>query len=357
MENNQVTFASVSKWLKIKHLLLVDTLAKTRNMHITAERMHLTQPAISKMLRDLESHLGFPLFERQIGSMTPTELGDFVARYARIALDDTQSFVEQINKLRIGGHGHIKVGTIFAATSIVLPETIAKIKLERPLLSIEVIEQTSNQLLKMLEHKKLDVIIARFTESHHSELFEFTALGPEPFCLVANSKHPLCQLIEIDTETLTHWPWVMYPLHTPIRQRMESAFKKFNITPPRNTVETNSMQTFLQLLQSGPMIAMLPESMVQSQLQSGQIKILNTAFQVESQEYGVITRRDEHLSEPIQRFVETLLEFVQKRHAHLQKTSTANPEKIDKEKLSSNRKVSLGNHYDHPYSTYIKVRR
>jgi DNA-binding transcriptional LysR family regulator len=108
---------------------------------------------------------------------------------------------------------------------------------------------------------------------------------------------------------------------------MESAFKKFNITPPSNTVETTSMQTFLQLLQSGPMIAMLPESMVQSQLQSGQLKILNTAFQVESQEYGVITRRDEHLSEPIQRFVETLLEFVQKRHAHLQKTDHSEPSK------------------------------
>ncbi|VXC42571.1 LysR family transcriptional regulator [Pseudomonas sp. 8Z] len=320
MNNDQVTFTSVSKWLKIKHLLLVDTLVKTRNMHITAERMNLTQPAISKMLRDLESLLGFPLFERQTRNMMPTELGEFVARYARITLDDTQSFVEQINKLRRGGHGHIKVGAIFAATSIVLPDAIAKIKLERPMLSIEVIEQTSNQLLEMLEHKKLDVIIARFTENSHSQLFEFTALGPEPFCLVANSRHPLCQLSQIDTETLTHWPWVMYPLHTPIRQRMESAFKKFNITPPSNTVETISMQTFLQLLQSGPMIAMLPESMVQSQLQSGQFKILNTPFQVAPQEYGVITRRDEKLSEPTQRFIETLLEFAQNRHAHLKKT-------------------------------------
>lgn len=327
MENDQVTFSSVSKWLKIKHLLLIDTLAKTRNMHITAERMNLTQPAISKMLRDLESLLGFSLFERQTRNMTLTELGEFVARYARITLDDTQSFVEQINKLRRGGHGHLKVGTIFAATSAVLPEAIAKIKLERPLLSIEVIEQTSNQLLEMLEHKKLDVIIARFTEENDPRPFEFTALGPEPFCLVVNSRHPLCQLKEIETETLTHWPWVMYPLNTPIRQRMESAFKRFNIAPPSNTVETISMQTFLQLLQSGPMIAMLPESMVQSQLQSGLLKILNTPFHVDSQEYGVITRRDEYLSEPTRKFVETLLEFAKKRHAHLQQPDLSEPSK------------------------------
>ena len=87
------------------------------------------------------------------------------------------------------------------------------------------------------------------------------------------------------------------------------------------------MQTFLQLLQSGPMIAMLPESMVQSQLQSGLLKILNTPFQVDPQEYGVITRRDEFLSEPTRKFVETLLEFAQKRHAHLQQPDLSEPSK------------------------------
>ncbi|MFJ4131494.1 LysR family transcriptional regulator [Pseudomonas cyclaminis] len=316
MENDEVTFASVSNWLKIKHLVLVDTLAKTRNMHTTAERMNLTQPAISKMLRDLEILMGFALFERQTRHMILTELGEFVARYARITLDDTHSFVDQVNKLRKGGHGHLKVGAIFAATSVVLPEAISSIKRDRPLLSIEVIEQTSNHLLEMLEHKKLDLIIARFTDEDCQQPFTFTPLGPEPFCLVVNSRHPLCQLSEVPAETLSDWPWVMYPFNTPIRRRMERAFATFNISPPDNTVETISMQTFLQLLQSGPVMAMLPESMVQSQLQSGYLKILNTPFKVESQEYGVITRKDDSLPEPARQFVATLLEFARLRRSN-----------------------------------------
>ncbi|UVH54364.1 LysR family transcriptional regulator [Pseudomonas sp. CBS] len=318
MKNDQITFGSVTRWLKIKHLVLVSSLAKTRNMHTTAEQMNVTQPAISKLLRDLEDLLGFPLFERQTRNLVLTELGEFVARFARITLEDTESFVDQVNKLRKGGHGHLKLGTIFAATSVVLPEAIASIKRERPLLSIEVIEQTSNHLLEMLEQKKLDLIIARFTDED-CQPFEFTSLGPEPFCLVVNSAHPLCQLEVVPAEAISEWPWVMYPFNTPIRQRMEHAFKTFRIVPPTNTVETISMQTFLQLLQSGPMLAMLPESMVQSQLQNGQLQILNTPFKVESQDYGVITRRDEYLSEPARRFVATLLEFARLRRTATQK--------------------------------------
>jgi DNA-binding transcriptional LysR family regulator len=85
------------------------------------------------------------------------------------------------------------------------------------------------------------------------------------------------------------------------------------------------MQTFLQLLQSGPMLAMLPESMVQSHLQNGQLQILDTPFKVESQDYGVITRKDEPLSEPTRTFIATLLEFARQRQTATEKKHRSHP--------------------------------
>lgn len=313
MSHEDISFANVSKWLKLKHLELIDTLARTRNMHATAELMNLSQPAISKALRDIELLLGFTLFDRQTRNMALTELGEYVTRFARATLYDTEFFVDQINKLRKGGHGHLRVGSIFGATSVVLPEAIAQIKQQRPMLSIEVSEQTSNQLLEMLEHKKLDLIIARFTDERYQQPFDFQPLAPEPFCLVASSEHPLCAFDEVATCALSDWPWVMYPFNTPIRRRMDIAFSAFNIPSPVNTVETISMQTFLQLLQSGPMLAMLPESMVHTQVQSGLLKILQSPFKVEPQEYGIITRKDEVLSEAARTFVDILLTFARQR--------------------------------------------
>ena len=96
---SDLSFSSFCGWLKFRHLLLIDTLGRTRNMHLAAQQMNLSQPAISKMLKEIESLLGFALFERQPRAMPPTALGEHVLRYAQIALNDARSFVEQISSL------------------------------------------------------------------------------------------------------------------------------------------------------------------------------------------------------------------------------------------------------------------
>ncbi|MER2099687.1 MAG: LysR family transcriptional regulator [Pseudomonas qingdaonensis] len=318
---SDITHSSFCNWVRFKHLVLIDTLARTRNMHATASRMNLSQPALSKMLRDLEEQFGFALFERLPRSMPPTELGEYVVRYAQNALADSHTFVDQVNRLRKGGHGFIKVGGIFAATSVVLPQAIAAIKARSPLLSIEVVEQSSDYLLAMLEQNKLDLMIGRFTEPRFAQLFDFQALEPEPFCLVVNSSHPLNQFEVTPLEALGDWPWVLYPVGTPIRDRLERAFRAANIATPADSVDTISMPMFLQLLQSGPMIAMLPRSMVAAQLASGQFRELQTPLHLAPLEYGIITRKDQPLTGSAQVFADILLDFArQRRQAEGHKT-------------------------------------
>lgn len=307
MHDADIAFSTLCNWLRFKHLVLIDTLARTQNMHAAADRMKLTQPALSKMLRDIEDMLGFALFERLPRSMKPTELGEHVARYAEATLNDTEKFVAQINKLRKGGHGYLKVGTIFAATFNVLPQAITRVKAQRPLLSIEVVEQTSDHLLQMLERKELDLMIGRFTEERYRQLFDFRSLGPEPFVLVSNPRHPLATRSAIPPVELSEWPWVLYPTGTPIRARMEQAFHEHGVMLPGNTVETISMPTFLQLLQSGPTIAMLPAPMVDPYVETGALCRLDCDFKVAALDYGIVTRKGDVLPSAAEQFVETLL--------------------------------------------------
>ena len=305
---SELSFSSFCGWLKFRHLLLIDTLGRTRNMHLAAQQMNLSQPAISKMLKEIESLLGFALFERQPRSMPPTALGEHVLRYAQIALNDARSFVEQIGSLREGGHGHLKVGGIFAATAIALPEAILQIKQRWPLLSIEVVEQTSNHLMDMLEEKKLDLAVARFTEQGQQQRYDFQPLAPEPFCIVVNSQHPLAEAGPTSLQQLVDLPWILYPVGTPIRARMERAFAEAGVAMPKNTVDTISMQTFLQVLRRGPMIGMLPDAMVDSLLESGQLKTLDTPLHLEPQDYGILTRKGEPLVGAALEFAEILKE-------------------------------------------------
>ena len=302
-----VGFKQLCNWLRFRHLVLIDNLARTQNMHATAEMMNISQPAVSKMLREIENQLGFALFQRLPRSMSPTDLGSHVARYAQIALNDAEHFVGQINHLRQGGHGLLKIGTIFAPTSVALPAAIVGVKQRWPMLSLDVLEGTSANLLTMLEHKQLDLVIARFTLDSHRKLFDFQPLAPEPLCLVTGSQHPLAGARELPLADLGSWPWIVYPAGTPMRARLERAFAEAGMQTPENTVETSSMQTTLQLLQTAPMVAMLAESMVDPDINAGRLTRLALPFPLVLADYGIITRRNETPGWSAQAFIEELL--------------------------------------------------
>ena len=303
----EVAFNQLCNWLRFRHLVLIDTLARTQNMHATAQEMNISQPAVSKMLREIEHQLGFDVFQRLPRSMSLTDLGSHVARFAQIALNDTQQFVVQINHLRQGGHGFLKVGTIYAAAAVAVPAAIVEVKQQWPLLTIEVLEGTSANMLTMLEHKELDLVVARFTLDRHRELFDFQPLAPEPLCLVTGSQHPLAGASETPLTDLGSWPWVVYPTGTPMRARLERAFIEANMQTPENTVETVSLQTTMQLLQTAPVVAMLAESMAEPEIQAGRLTRLALPFPLVLADYGIITRRNEPPSWSMQAFIDALL--------------------------------------------------
>lgn len=297
-----ISFPSFCNWMKFKHLVLIDSLGKTQNMHLTAQYMNLSQPAVSKMLKEIEGLLGFDIFERHPRSMPATDLGKYVIHFANKILNESESFVDQVTNLRDGGYGYLKVGGIFAATSAALPNAILEIKQRYPLLNIEVVEQTSGNLIKMLEDRTLDLAVGRFSNQSQLPSFDYTPLAPENFCLVVNSKHPLSKKKETSLEDLFEWPWLMYPEGTPIRTRMEESFNKAGVSLPKNTVVTISVQTFLELLQRGPMIGMLPTVMVRSHLENGTLSILKTPLELIPQYYGILTRKNEGLVGPTLEF-------------------------------------------------------
>jgi len=300
--------ASVCSWLKLRHLVLIETLARTQNMRMAAEEMNLTQPALSKMLRDIEAFMGMVLFDREPRRMVPTDLGRHVADYASATLNDTEKFVARLNALRTGGHGYLKVGAIFAATFSVLPRALQQVKSLRPLLSIEIVEQTSDKLLGMLERKEIDLVIGRFNDSHHAHIFDFFPLARETFVLVSHVRHPLAEATTLTVDALRNSPWVLYPTGTPIRDRIDRAFAAAGARAPQNTIETTSMPTFLQLLDSQQPIAALPLSMVARQLRKGRFKALQSDLKIEPLTYGVITRKGETLNATARLFADTLRE-------------------------------------------------
>jgi DNA-binding transcriptional LysR family regulator len=306
----------LSNRLKFRHLVLLDALGRSRNMHLAAQQMNITQPAATKILQDIEDLFGLMLFERQPRNMQPTDLGEFVIRFARETLNATGKFIEELDHMRKGGHGVLLVGATYGIAYLLSP-SIMKMKQKRPLLSIRVLERTSNILMTELEEKTLDLVIGRFTGEHQHNTFDFRDIAASQMCVAVNPSHPLLNEVDISLDQLVDWPWILHPLSTPTRKLFEDTLADKGLKSPVNLVETTSIFMTLQLLQGSDMIAIFPLSAVKDYIRRGMIARLPITFDRHLEDYGIMTRKGEVLSSATKEFMETVLEIACSEQADL----------------------------------------
>lgn len=294
--------------LRLKHLRLLDVLARSENLHVAAAEMNLTQPAASKILRDLEDLLGVRLFERLPRGMVPTEIGRFVIDYARRMLTDTERFLEAVTNLKQGGYGALAVGAIMATASGILPRAIAELKRRRPLMTIRLVADTSDQLLTALEQKELDVVIGRFTQPRHQALFDLDPLDNEDLWIFAAAGHPLASHRALTLAEMGGSSWVLQPQTSPMRQLLDRCFARAGLRSLDSLVETTSIWATLRLVQEAGMVSVLPSSIVAEGVARGALARLPVALDNPLERYGLITRRGEPLPANVQAFAAILRE-------------------------------------------------
>jgi len=296
----------VKSWLRLKHLVVLVALDESRNMHTAARQMNISQPAVSKMLKDIESFLGMAVFVREPGRLDTTQAGNRVLRYARRLLNDTDRLVEDLASLREGGAGKLTVGSVPGAAPVMLPHAMTVLKARRPQLAISLFENSSDRLLVDLEYGLLDVVIGRYTEHAQRHLFDFEPLKEEPVSVVVRPGHPLCQGLPTLADVV-RWPWVLHPMTSPMRGLFEAALAEAGVASPRNVIETTSTQASLQLIASSDTLSVLPSSVLRTSFSEGQFATLPLVIGEPLGYYGVMTRRDEPHSDIVGEFVATLL--------------------------------------------------
>ncbi|MGF6647719.1 DNA-binding transcriptional LysR family regulator [Paraburkholderia sp. GAS33] len=314
---------SVLSRLRFKHLQLLDILGRTHNLRIAAEQMHMTQPAATKILGDIESMFGAQLFERLPREMRPTDLGVLSLRYASAAVADLGKFASEFHTMKSGGYGHLAIGAITASTAQVVAAAIKEIQQQRPRLIVRLIDQSSDQLAIWLEEKKLDLMIGRLTEARQETLFNFEDLSAEPVWVVVGRHHPLLKQASVEIADLGAWPWILYPPATAIRHLFDETFAAAGMQAPVGMVETPSIFSTLELLQATDMISLQPRAAVAKYIQSGLLGQLVVPIRRTMTNYGVITRKNEIPSQPAQEFMAILRTTAERLGDHVAVPRTA----------------------------------
>ncbi|WP_244817962.1 LysR substrate-binding domain-containing protein [Caballeronia sp. Lep1P3] len=278
--------------LKTRQLMLVVALAEEGNIHRASAVLHMTQPAASKLLRELEETLGVTLFEREPRGMRPTLYGEAIVRHARAVLGTLDQAQEELVALRSGRLGHVALGAITSPGVRLLPAAVAAVKRMHADIRISVEIDTSNVLLERLAQEKLDVVIGRLSVEHDKLRLRYEPLTGEPVRALVRSGHPLLQGAALTLADVQSYAWLVPPAGSVLRHRFELMFQRASLAPPSNVVETAAILFITRLLEQSDMIAVLAEDVALYYARHGIAAMLPLPMDCQMDDFGIVTRAD-----------------------------------------------------------------
>ncbi|ONH31048.1 LysR substrate-binding domain-containing protein [Pseudofrankia asymbiotica] len=251
--------------LKIRHLVLVDAIASAGSVVRAAERLHVTQPVVTRALHEVESILGVRLYDRGPRGLAPTPFGDAFVDHARAVLAQLRSASDHLAELAGADTGTVAVGTYLAGSNLLLPLAIARLKSGRPKVTVIVREANPEALTAELLAGTLDLVVGRLTVLDDAERLRQETLYREPIRLVTRAGHPAAVAGAARLAEVIHYPWVVPVAETALRRELEAAFLREALPLPADRVECMSILTTRHLLLHTDSVAALPELVIRDE--------------------------------------------------------------------------------------------
>jgi len=244
--------------LKARHLRLLVTIDTYRNLTQVADITHVTVPAVSKSLTELERGLGLTLFSRTAHGLLPTPYGDCLVRHARAMLTVLNQARDELKALSSGTEGKVYIGMLPASASVLLPRALNILKQRSPGTNAVVIEGTTALLLPELWQGRLDLVVGRLpppADTHGS--FEEKELLEEPVALMTGHHHPLVRKKDLNWLDLRPYPWILPPPGSILRDPLERVLEAHDVPLTNNYIETLSIHVARAQLQVSDFIAVM----------------------------------------------------------------------------------------------------
>ena len=239
---------------RLKHFLAVYDL---RSIGQAAERLFLTQPAISKSLRNLEEDLTVKLFDRTPLGVVPTVYGDALAQHARLIRSEMRHAETEIANLRGAVKGHVTVGVGPSIAAGIMPLATHLLRKSKPGIRLTITEGLVDSLLPALRRGEIDLAVGAWPRPADKDISAET-LVRDRVCVVAGPRHTLARKKIVQLSDLLEYPWVLPPETQRFRQLLEETFIAQGLPPPIPSVTSNSATFIRTVLLDNQSLSFLP---------------------------------------------------------------------------------------------------
>jgi DNA-binding transcriptional LysR family regulator len=236
-----------------------------------AEVLHLTPPAVTMQVKELEGHVGLPLFDRSGRQVALTTAGEYMLVYARkmlATLKDAEDAAARLQRLEVGT---LTIGMVSTAKYF-LPRLLAEFQREHAGIEIRLAVGNREQLVKMLQGNDVDIAVMGRPPTELATRAEPFAAHPHVF--VAPVDHPLLKIGHPTAEALQPYGFILRERGSGTRAAMENFFERTRLEP-RVVMEMNSNETIKQAVMAGMGISFLSLHTIGLELENRLIAVLD----------------------------------------------------------------------------------
>ncbi len=257
-----VSFRQIRVFLAVsKHLSFVRA----------AEAMHLTPPAVTMQIKELEAHVGLDLFDRQGRKVALTTAGEYFHVYARRMLATLKEAEDAMARFKRVETGVLNIGLVSTAKYFI-PQLLARFREEHPGVEVK-LQVTGNreQLLALLHSKEADLAVMGRPPKELATRAE--AFAAHPLVFVCPPNHPLLAIDHPPLSALEPYPFMVREPGSGTRKAMEDLFHDHQIVP-RISMEMSSNETIKQAVMAGIGLSFLSLHTLGLELKHGLLKLL-----------------------------------------------------------------------------------
>ena len=277
---------NLSRLVKIRHMQCLLEVVSCGSLKAAGERLHLTQPAISRTLKELEEILGTTLLLRSRAGVELTEAGEVFAHFARMSLAALDHGLESIDRTR-GGilKQEVKVGALPSVAAGLMPKVAEGFQAV-----LRLSDGPHGMLIDMLRNGAVSMVIGRMGDPASMQGVSFTQLYTEEVVCVVRPDDPC--LAAPDLGDLSRWPVIFPPTTAAIRPQVERWLISYGLSEPAQRIETVSGAFARVYTRDTDAIWMISHGVVRNELSDGRLIRLPFDTSLTKGPVGLMQRQD-----------------------------------------------------------------
>jgi len=231
--------------MELRHLRYFVAVAEEQNVTRAAARLHVSQPPLSRQIRDLEGELGVALFEHKAKAIRLTDAGQVFLIEARSVLQRAEEAVQTVKAVASGRRGEIHVGYAPSLTVELLPHSLRVFQEANPGVRVHLHDLSTQEMLRGLRDAKLHVALLVQLSAKVLAGLDFRELRRYAVCVAMHPSHPLARARKVGLEQVARERLIAYTLadYPEYHAWLSALFAPLNVSP--NIAEEHDSSTSL----------------------------------------------------------------------------------------------------------------